>query len=81
MKHTRLPRIQLDEKHLPYHWEQKLISNQEIGGVFLVFLSGKTKQEITLKVKLLKNYAKTLKVQLKDFAKVTPVDSTSKEKL
>jgi len=71
MKNTRrkLPRIQLHENHLPYRWQEKLIENQEIGGVFLVFLSGKTQAEIRKKVKALKQYYKTIK----DFATVKPL--------
>ncbi len=64
-----LPRIQLDEGHLPYRWQENLIKNQEIGGVYLVFLSGKNKAEIHRKVKHLKIICKTIK----DFATVKPL--------
>jgi len=64
-----LPRIQLGEHHLPYRWQENLIKNQEIGGVFLVFLSGKNKAEIQKKVKLLKQHCKTIR----DFATVKPI--------
>lgn len=73
MKIRKLPKIQLDEKHFPYHWEQNLVANQEIGGVFFVFLSGKTQKEINLKMKLIKKYCKTLKSQMRDFAQVKPL--------
>ena len=49
--------------------EEDLIKNQEIGGVFLVFLSGKNKAEIEKKVKHLKQFCKTIK----DFATVKPL--------
>lgn len=62
-----LPRIQLDEKHLPYKWQEHLIEKQEIGGVFLLFLSGKNKKEIKDKVKAIKRF-----VRVKDFATITP---------
>ncbi len=64
-----LPRIQLDEGHLPYRWQENLIKNQEIGGVFLVFLSGKNTGEIKIKLKTLKQFCKTIK----DFATVKPL--------
>ena len=63
-----LPRIQLDEKHLPYRWQENLIKNQEIGGVFLVFLSGKNKAEINKKMVALRKFCK-----IKDFAIVKPL--------
>lgn len=76
IKHRKrgLPRIQLDENHLPPKWQEKLIENQEIGGVFLVFLSGKNKAEIRKKVKHLKQFCKTIT----DFATVEPVKEQSK---
>jgi len=76
IKHRKkgLPRIQLDENHLPPKWQEKLIENQEIGGVFLVFLSGKDKAEIRKKVKHLKQFCKTIT----DFATVEPVKEQSK---
>jgi len=67
-----LPRIQIDEKHLPYRWQESLIKNQEVGGVFLVFLSGKNKAEINKKVKYLKQFCKTIK----DFATVKSLTKT-----
>lgn len=73
MNRRKLPRIQLDNKHLPYHWQENLVANQEIGGVFLVFMQGKDAKEIALKVKLLKAFTKTLKSAVKDFATVKPV--------
>lgn len=73
MKTRKLPRIQLDEKHLPYKWQEKLIANQEIGGLFLVFLSGKNGKEIDNKVKQIKHFCKTLNGSCKDFAKVKPL--------
>ena len=55
------PRIKIDDKNIPYKWEENLIKNQLIGGVMLVFLEGKDKKEINKKVKLVKNYCKTIK--------------------
>jgi hypothetical protein len=42
----------MDEKHLPYKWQEKLVSNQEIGGVFLVFLTSNTLVKIVICVKI-----------------------------
>jgi hypothetical protein len=69
-----IPRIQLNENHLPLRWQENLIKNQEIGGVFLVFLSGKNMAEIEKKVKALKVYCKTIT----SFATVKPIDSPTK---
>lgn len=70
MKTRNLPRIQLDDKHLPYRWQQGLVSRQEIGGVMLLFLSGKTNKEIDFKVKEIKKFCKTLNSKIKPLAKV-----------
>ncbi len=70
MNRRRLPKIQIDEKHLPYKWQETLAENQKIGGVFLVFLSGDNNSEIMGKVKLIKDFCKTLNVKLKPFATV-----------
>ena len=73
IKHRKrgLPRIQLDEKHLPYRWHETLVQNQKIGGVFLVFLSGDNNKEINNKLEKIKDFCKTLEVKIKPFAKVT----------
>ena len=73
MKIRKIPRIQLYEKHLPYKWQEKLIGNQEVGGVFLIFLSGKSTKEIDKKVKSIKQFCKTFNGTCKDFAKVKPL--------
>jgi hypothetical protein len=54
-------RIKLDNKDVPYHWKERLISEGKIGGVFLVFLEGKNSQEIKNKAKKLKVFCGGLK--------------------
>lgn len=73
MNKRNIPRIALREQHLPYKWQERLIANQKIGGVFLVFLSGKDMEEINTKVKYLKEFCKTVDGQLEDFAQVKPL--------
>ena len=73
MKRRYLPKIQMDRKHFPYNWEQNLVSNQKIGGVFLVFLEGKDTKEIDYKVKLIKDFCKTIPAKMKDFITVKPL--------
>lgn len=53
-------KIGLYQEHIPYKWEEGLMSEQKIGGVMLVFLSGKNKTEINNKVKAIKNFCKIL---------------------
>ena len=67
--YKRIPKISLQERHLPYKWQEKLVKNQEIGGVFLVFLSGKNNVELDAKVKLLQGLCKNIA----EFATLTPV--------
>ncbi len=74
MKRTKLPRIQLDEHHLPYRWQEKLKANEEIGGVFLVFLSGENQKEIKGKVKLIKGFCKTFESKIKSLATVNSLE-------
>ena len=76
MKQTRLPRIQLDERHLPYRWQENLVKNQNIGGVLLVFLSGKSKTEIRIKVKAIRDLCKGIRGFCKSFAEVVPRSPT-----
>jgi len=59
-------RIPLDNKYIPYGWQENLVKNQEMGGVFLVFLSGKNQKEIQEKVKLLKQFCKKIYMEGKN---------------
>ena len=72
MNTKKLPRIQLDEKHLPYKWQEGLVANKKIGGVFLVFLSGDNRMEIKIKVKKLREFCKTLNGKCNYLAEVRP---------
>lgn len=71
MNRKKLPKIQLDERHLPYKWHEMLVENQKIGGVFLVFLSGDNDREILEKSKKIKEFCKTIDVGIKPLATVT----------
>ena len=54
------PRIKLEAKYVPYKWQEKLVREQKLGGVMLIFLEGKTKKEIKAKEKEIKSFCKEL---------------------
>lgn len=53
--------IELHEQDVPLDWQYDLLKCQKIGGVFLVFMSGKTQKELKDKSKALKDFCKNLK--------------------
>ena len=61
MKTRWFNKIQIDNKNLPYRWQENLVSNGKIGGVMLVFVEGFTETEIKGKVKQIKDLCKILK--------------------
>jgi len=61
MKTRWFNKIQIDNKNLPYRWQENLVSNGKFGGVMLVFVEGFTETEIKGKVKQIKDLCKILK--------------------
>ena len=53
--------IQLYEQDIPQGWQQELIANQKVGGVFLVFISANTKKELKEKGRKIKQFCKSIK--------------------
>jgi len=54
------PKIKLPKKHLPYKWQETLVENQLIGGVLLVFVSGKDDKEIEEKTERIKAFCNSM---------------------
>lgn len=65
MKATIMNTIGLYPKHIPTGWMEDLVANQKIGGVMLVFVEGKDKEEIEYKTKQIEEFCKTLKKGVK----------------
>ena len=57
----KITRISLEEIFLPYKWMEHLVAENKIGGVLLVFLEGKNKNELREKTKEIKKFCKQLK--------------------
>lgn len=53
-------KIVLRDIDIPYHWQERLVAEGKIGGVFLVFLEGYTKKELQIKSKQVKDFCKTI---------------------
>jgi len=60
---SNMKKIQLKETDLPLHWQEKLVAEQKVGGVVLVFLEGRNKAKLKKKTrdinKLVREYRKT----------------------
>lgn len=57
---SNIKTLPLSNELIPYKYIQDLIANQKIGGVFLVFLEGKTKRELQIKSKKIEQFCKKL---------------------
>lgn len=53
--------IHVEEANIPNGWFQKLVAEQKVGGLLLVYLSGKDNNELETKKKLIVDFCKTLK--------------------
>lgn len=56
---SRVPIITLNPQEIPPNWKDKLVANQEIGGVVLVFLSAKSSKDLSNKVRRLRHFCQT----------------------
>ena len=53
-------KIKVDAKYMPVDWDKELMANQRVGGLLLVFLSGKDKTELKDKVKKIRRFCKII---------------------
>jgi hypothetical protein len=57
---VEMNKIKVDAKYMPVDWDKELMANQRVGGLLLVFLSGKDKTELKDKVKKIRRFCKII---------------------